>query len=46
MTLVEVWKDQKAVTAHSAAGHTKTFREKLGPLTGALFDERFYRAID
>jgi len=46
MTLLEVWKDQKAVTAHSAAGHTKVFRDKLAPLTGALFDERFYRAID
>jgi quinol monooxygenase YgiN len=46
MTLVEVWKDQKAVTAHSAADHTKRFRDKLGPLTGALFDERFYRALD
>lgn len=46
MTLVEVWKDQKSVTAHSAANHTKQFRDKLGPLSGALFDERFYRAID
>jgi quinol monooxygenase YgiN len=46
MTLVEVWKDQKAVTAHTAASHTKLFRDKLGPLTGALFDERFYRALD
>ena len=46
MTLVEMWKDQKAVTAHSAADHTKQFRDKLGPLSGALFDERFYRALD
>jgi quinol monooxygenase YgiN len=46
MTLVEVWNDQKAVTAHSAADHTKQFRDKLGPLSGALFDERFYRLLD
>ena len=46
MTLVEVWKDQKAVSAHAAADHTRQFRDKLGPLTGALFDERFYRALD
>ena len=46
MTLVEVWKDQKTIVAHSAADHTKQFREKLGPLGGALFDERFYRALD
>lgn len=46
MTLVEVWRDQAAVTAHSAADHTKQFRDKLGPLSGALFDERFYRALE
>ena len=46
MTLVEVWKDQNSITAHSAADHTKQFRDKLGPLSGALFDERFYRALD
>jgi quinol monooxygenase YgiN len=46
MTLIEIWKDQKSVTAHSAAEHTKQFRDRLGPLTGALFDERFYRALD
>jgi len=46
MTLVETWKDQKAVTAHSAADHTKQFRDRLGPLSGALFDERFYRAME
>jgi quinol monooxygenase YgiN len=46
MTFVEVWKDQPSVSAHSAADHTRQFRDKLGPLTGALFDERFYRALD
>ena len=46
MTLVEVWKDQKAIVTHSAADHTKQFRDRLGPLSGALFDERFYRALD
>jgi len=46
MTLVEVWKDQPSVSTHSAADYTKQFRDKLGPVTGALFDERFYRAID
>jgi quinol monooxygenase YgiN len=46
MTLVEAWKDRKALEAHSAADHTRQFRDKLGPLSGALFDERFYRALD
>src|SRR6185295_7626870 len=35
MTLVEVWRDQAAVSAHSAADHTKRFRDRLGPLSGA-----------
>ncbi len=46
MTLVEVWKDRKAVIAHSASDDTRKFRDKLGPLTGALLDERFYRLLD
>ena len=46
MTLVEVWKDPKAVSAHAAADRTRGFRDKLGPLSGALFDERFYRALE
>ena len=37
MTLVEAW-NTKVLVTHSAADHTKQFREKLGPLSGALFD--------
>lgn len=46
MTVVEIWKDQKAIDAHGTAGHTKQFREKLLPMSGSLYDERFYRALD
>jgi hypothetical protein len=26
--------------------HTRGFREKLVPIAGALYDERFYKALD
>ena len=45
-TVVEVWKDHKAYDARGAASPQKTFRDKLGPMLGALYDERIYRAID
>lgn len=46
MTVVEIWKDQKAVDAHGSADHTKQFREKLLPMSGSLYDERLYRALE
>jgi quinol monooxygenase YgiN len=45
-TVVEAWKDRKAYDARGAAAAQKTFRDKLGPMLGALYDERIYRAID
>lgn len=45
-TIVEIWKDQKALVAHVMAGHTRRFREKFQPLSGSLYDERLYTALD
>jgi quinol monooxygenase YgiN len=45
-TVVEIWKDAKAMEAHSMAPATRQFRDKLAPATGALYDERKYRAVD
>jgi len=45
-TVVELWADQKSHDAHVMAGHTRQFRDKLGPMTGALYDERLYKAFD
>src|SRR5262245_22121913 len=45
-TVVEIWADQKAYDAHVMAAHTRQFRDKLGPMSGALYDERLYRAVD
>ena len=46
MTVVETWKDQKSVDAHGVTEATKQFREKLSPLSGSLYDERLYKAIN
>ena len=43
-TVVEVWKDAAAVAAHSMTEPTRRFRDALGPMSGALYDERFFKA--
>ena len=43
--MLEVWKDQAADDAHEIAPHTKAFRDSLLPLTGALYDQRWYKAL-
>jgi quinol monooxygenase YgiN len=45
-TLIEIWRDRKAADTHSMAEHTRAFRDKLAPATGALYDERFYRLVN
>jgi quinol monooxygenase YgiN len=45
-TVVEVWRDAKAAEAHAMAKSTREFRDALATMTGALYDERMYRAID
>jgi quinol monooxygenase YgiN len=44
-TVVEAWKGQKGYDARTAAAPQKTFRDKLGPMLGALYDERIYQAV-
>ena len=44
-TLIEVWRDRKALDASVTTPHNKQFRDKLTPLEGALYDERLYQAV-
>ena len=44
-SVVEVWVNRKALDGHANAEHTRAFREKLSPMAGALFDERFYMVL-
>lgn len=45
-TVIEAWTDAKSAEAHSLAAPTRAFRDALAPMTGALYDERFYLAVD
>ena len=45
-TVVEAWKDQKSYDAARTDSAQRQFRDKLGPMLGALYDERLYRPID
>jgi quinol monooxygenase YgiN len=45
-TVLEAWSSKAALDAHAMAAHTRSFREKLSPLAGALYDERLYRGLD
>ena len=44
-TVVEAWKDRQAFDAHGMAAHTRRFRDQLGPMSGALYDERLYLTL-
>jgi quinol monooxygenase YgiN len=45
-TVVETWSGAEGLDGHAMAPHTRAFRDKLAPMAGALYDERFYRALD
>jgi quinol monooxygenase YgiN len=45
-TIVEVWRDQRSLEAHAMAAHTRRFREQFQPMSGSLYDERLYQALD
>ena len=40
-----IWRNRAAYNAHIAAASTRDFREKLGPMSGALYDERLYKRL-
>ncbi len=46
MTVVEIWTNRKAIEGHSTAPHMKQYREKLLPMSGSLYDERLYKALN
>jgi len=43
--VIEVWKDQKSDEAHETSAATKEFRNVLAPLTGAMYDQRWYKPL-
>jgi len=45
-TVVEIWKDQPALDAHNGAASTREFRDQIGRMMGALYDDRRYRNLE
>jgi quinol monooxygenase YgiN len=45
-TVVEAWKDRKAYDGSRSGDSQRQFRDKLGPMLGALYDERLYRVVE
>ena len=45
-TVVAAWRDRSAADAYGMEAKTRAFRAQLGPMAGALYDERFYKALD
>ena len=45
-TLVEIWKDKAALDTHARAGASREFRETVGGMLGALYDDRRYRSLE
>jgi len=44
-TVVESWANRGAFDVHEMQKETREFRMRLGPMSGALYDERLYRAL-
>jgi len=44
-TVFAVWKDENAFASHELQPHTREFREALGPMLGAPYDERFFKLL-
>jgi quinol monooxygenase YgiN len=45
-TLFEIWRSRAAFDAKVVGQPQREFREKLGQMTGALYDERLYELLD
>jgi quinol monooxygenase YgiN len=44
-TVFAAWNDENAFASNQSAPHTRQFREALGPLLGAPYDERLYTPL-
>jgi quinol monooxygenase YgiN len=45
MTIVESWKSMAALEHFTTEAATRTFREKLMPMSGSLYDQRLYHPL-
>jgi quinol monooxygenase YgiN len=45
-TIIEAWRDRKAVDAHATAAHTRQYRDDFGPMAGSPLDERVFERVE
>ena len=45
-TVFATWRDAKAFESHEVKPHVRRFREALGSMLGAPYDDRLYKTID
>jgi quinol monooxygenase YgiN len=45
-TVIEAWRDGKALDAHAAAPHTKQYRDEFGPMAGSPLDQRLFQVLE
>jgi quinol monooxygenase YgiN len=45
-TVIEAWQNDKALEAHSAAAHTRQYRDGIAPIAGSPLDQRIYKVLD
>ena len=45
-TVLEAWRDRKALDAHAAAPHTKQHRDEFAPMAGSPLDERVFQGLE
>jgi quinol monooxygenase YgiN len=45
-TVFATWRDAKAFESHEMKPHVRRFREALGPMLGAPYDDRLYKVIN
>jgi quinol monooxygenase YgiN len=46
MTLFEVWKSEKEMSAHAEKDFVVSYRMALLPMAGSLYDQRTYISLD
>jgi quinol monooxygenase YgiN len=44
-TSVEIWRNRSAADAHASSPRVRAFRDAIAPMSGALYDERFYKPM-
>ncbi len=44
-TILEAWSSKAALDAHVMTEHARSFRQKLTPFAGAIYDDRIYKAV-